>query len=242
MKTTSHGDYLTQLTNLPLLFPVNVYLVREEDGLTLIDAGMGGMAPGILRAAESLGGPIRRVVLTHAHADHTGSLDALHAALPQAEVLMTERSARLLAGDRTLDEAERVGELRGGWKISATRPTRLIQPGERVGSLEVVAAPGHSPDHIALFDPRDRSLIAGDALQTRAGIAVSGTIRPLFPFPALATWHKPTALASARRLRALEPARLAVGHGAVLGEPLAAMDRAIATAERKLAGAVAHAG
>ena len=98
------------------------------------------------------------------------------------------------------------------------------------------------PGHVSLCRERDRTLIAGDAFQTRAGIAVSGTIRPLFPFPALATWHKPTALDSARRLRALEPARLAVGHGPVLGEPLAAMDRAIVTAERKLAGAVQHAG
>ena len=242
MKITTHGEYLTQLTNWPLLFPVNVYLVREDDGLTLVDAGLGGMAPGILRAAQAFGAPIRRIVLTHAHADHVGSLDSLHAALPEAEVLMSARSARFLAGDRTLDEAEQVGKLRGGWKVAATGPTWLIQPGERVGSLEVVAAPGHSPDHSALFDTRDRTLIAGDAFQTRAGIAVSGTIRPLFPFPALATWHKPTALDSARRLRALEPARLAVGHGPVLGEPLAAMDRAIVTAERKLAGAVQHAG
>jgi hypothetical protein len=57
-------------------------------------------------------------------------------------------------------------------------------------------------------------------------------VRPLFPFLAFATWNKPTALATAEALRALEPALLAVGHGKVLQQPAAAMDGAIATARR----------
>ncbi|HMN27900.1 MAG TPA: hypothetical protein PKE45_07055 [Caldilineaceae bacterium] len=70
---------------------------------------------------------------------------------------------------------------------------------------------------------------------------MSGTVQWLFPFPALATWHRPSALASARRLRSLAPTRLAVGHGDVLEEPLAAMDRAIAIAAYAL-GQVAYSG
>jgi glyoxylase-like metal-dependent hydrolase (beta-lactamase superfamily II) len=108
-----------------------------------------------------------------------------------------------------------------------------VLPGDHVGSLTVVAAPGHTPGHLAFLDTRDGTLIAGDAFQTRGGIAVAGTLRPLFPFPALATWHPPTALASAQMLRALLPTRLAVGHGAVLDDPLPAMDRAIARAEQQ---------
>ena len=46
----------------------------------------------------------------------------------------------------------------------------------------------------------------------------------------MATWHRPTALESARALRALEPARLAPGHGKVVDAPLGAMDAAIARA------------
>jgi glyoxylase-like metal-dependent hydrolase (beta-lactamase superfamily II) len=105
-----------------------------------------------------------------------------------------------------------------------------LKPGDRVGSLEVVASPGHTPGHLAFLDSRDRSLIAGDAYQTRGGIAVSGVIRPLFPFPAMATWHKPTALASGQALSKLQPTRLAVGHGDVLEEPTAAMASAIEAA------------
>lgn len=232
MKTTAYGEHLIQLTRLPHVFPVNCYLVRETDGFTLIDTTIGGSARAILAAATQLGAPIMRLALTHAHLDHVGSLDALHAALPDAEVLVPAREARFLSGDRSLDPQETRGALRGAWKICTTRPTRLLQPGDRIQSLEVIASPGHTPGHVSFLDTRERTLIAGDAFQTRGGIAVSGVIQPLFPFPAMATWHKPTALASARALRALEPRLLAVGHGVLLPDPLLAMDRAIARAAR----------
>lgn len=234
MRATVHGAHLIQLTNYPLLFPVNCYLVREADGFTLIDTGLPGNAPAIIAEARARGGAIRRIALTHAHMDHMSSLDALHDALPDAEVLLTARQERLLAGDRSLDATEQLpgAKLRGSWRDAAARATRPIAAGGRVGSLRIVAAPGHTPDHLAFFDPRDGTLIAGDAFQTRGGVAVSGIIRPLFPFPGLGTWHKPTALASARALRDLAPARLAIGHGPVLEDPLEAIGKAIATAAR----------
>jgi hypothetical protein len=49
----------------------------------------------------------------------------------------------------------------------------------------------------------------------------------------MATWHLPTALATAVSLRTLNPTRLAVGHGRVLENPLAIMDAAIQEAEKK---------
>lgn len=234
MRAKRYGDFLIQLTRYPVLFPVNVYLVREDDGFTLVDTGLAGSARAILAAAREHGGEIRRIVLTHAHLDHASSLDALRAALPGTAVAIGQREAALLRGELGLAPGEPPSKLRGTYVTSTTRPDRELHPGDHVGSLEVVAAPGHTPGQIALLDRRDRTLIAGDAWQTRGGVAVSGTLVWTFPFPALATWHKPLALASARVLRALEPARLAVGHGAVLGNPLPAMDQAIAVAERQL--------
>jgi glyoxylase-like metal-dependent hydrolase (beta-lactamase superfamily II) len=241
MRIIGYGAHFIQLTRLPIVFPVNCYLVREDDGFTLIDTGLPGSASAILAAAQAHGAPIRRIVLTHAHMDHVASLDALHAALPDAEVLISARDARFLRGERSLDSDELQGKLRGSYQTCATKPTHELAPGDQVGSLEVIATPGHTPGHIAFLDLRDRTLIAGDAFQTRGGVAVSGTLRPLFPFPAMGTWHASTALASARALRALGPSRLAVGHGAVLTDPLPAMDEAIATAARKLEENIAHA-
>jgi glyoxylase-like metal-dependent hydrolase (beta-lactamase superfamily II) len=241
MKITPFGANLIQLTLYPLLFPVNFYLVREDDGFTLVDTGLPGSTDAILAAAQAHGASIRRIVLTHAHMDHVASLDALHAALPDAEVLISARDARFLAGERSLDAAELQGKLRGSYQTCQTKPTRALAPGDRIGSLEAIATPGHTPGHMAFLDTRDRALIAGDAFQTRGGVAVSGTLKLLFPFPAIATWHAPTALTSARALRALKPSLLAIGHGPVLTTPLPAIDQAIADAAHHLKEGVAHA-
>ena len=210
---------------------VNAYLVREDDGLTLVDTTIPWSAKPILQAASAAGAPIVRIALTHAHGDHIGSLDALAQALPGVQVLISSRDARLLAKDRTMDPGE--PELRGSYPGAKTSPSSTFEAGDRVGSLEVIASPGHTPGHVAFFDPRDRTLLCGDAYSTLGGVATSAKANPRFPLPALATWHRPTALASARALRELDPARLAPGHGAIVESPGAAMDRAIAAAETK---------
>ena len=206
---------------------VNAYLVDEDDGMTLIDTTFGrGAAKAILAQAKR---PIVRIVLTHAHQDHVGGLDALAAELPDAEVLMSRRDAKLMAGDLAPEPGEPEDA-----KIRAygakTTPTRLLEPGDRVGSLEALAAPGHTPGQLAFLDTRDRTLIAADAYSTLGGVATTAKPNPLFPMPGLATWHRPTALQTARSLRALDPPRLAAGHGKIVEKPGAAMDAAIAKA------------
>ncbi|MFN2135278.1 MAG: MBL fold metallo-hydrolase [Candidatus Promineifilaceae bacterium] len=231
MRVTKFGDNLLQVTRM---WVINMYLVRETDGLTLIDSGTRGSEKDILAAAKATGLPLQRVVLTHAHVDHAGSFDALRAALPDAAFLTGARTADFLRGDKSLKPGEVLSELRGGFVQAETVPDRLLVPGDQVGSLRVLAAPGHSPDQIAFLDERDGTLIAGDAYQTQGGIAVSGVLRWRFPMPAMATWDLATAVQTARDLAALQPARLAVGHGRVLEQPGAAMARAIAEAEGKL--------
>lgn len=237
MRWTSFGHCI-QITFFPGVFPVNCYLVKENDGITLVDAGLPSSANPIQKAAKSLGLPISRILLTHAHGDHVGALNRLHESLPTAEIMISERDSRLLSGDTSIDDSEPQTKIRGSIKPCQTKPTRFLKDGDRIGNLEVIPCPGHTPGHVAFLDVRDRTLIAGDAFQTHGGIAVSGTIRPWFPFPGLATWHKLTALNSAKHLRQLRPSRLAVGHGNVLTNPLEAMDRAIERAERNLKGSI----
>ena len=184
----------------------------------------------ILRAAERIGAPIRRIVLTHAHGDHIGSLDALVAELPDAEVLMSARDARLLRKDRSLDPDEPQVKIRGSLPGARTTPSRSIAPGEQIGSLEVIDGVGHTPGQIALLDTRDRTLICADTYSTLGGVATAARPNPRFPVMAVATWHRPTALTTARALRELDPARLAPGHGKIVDAPGPAMDAAIARA------------
>jgi glyoxylase-like metal-dependent hydrolase (beta-lactamase superfamily II) len=232
MKITPHSNNLFRLTQLGF---INCYLLREEDGFTLIDTAYTGQAQAIIQAAQKLGLPIARILLTHAHIDQVGSLDALHNALPDVPVIISERDARFLTGDKSLDAGEPQVPLRGGYPVCTTKPTLLLHEGDRIGSLEAIATPGHTPGHLAFLDTRDRTIIAGDAFQTLGGVAVSGTFEILFPLPAMSTWHKGLALESARKLLALQPTALAVGHGRVLSQPQAAMQRAIHVMEQSLA-------
>ena len=222
---------LTNVTRISRFGFVNAYLVTEDDGLTLVDTLVPRSAKVVLRAAEQLGAPIVRIALTHAHGDHIGSLDELVAALPGVEVLISARDARLLHKDMSLDPGEPERKLRGSYPGAKTRPTRtLAAGGDTVGSLEVIAAPGHTPGHVAFFDRRDATLLCGDAYTTMGRVATTDKVRLPFPLASMATWDPATELESARALRALQPAALAPGHGKIVEAPGAAMDAALAKA------------
>nr|WP_042375425.1 MBL fold metallo-hydrolase [Neobacillus jeddahensis] len=217
------------------VFPVNCYLVEEEDGVTLIDAALGFCAKGILKAADTIGKPITKIVLTHAHEDHVGALDALKEVLPEVPVYISTRDHRLMNDDRSLDSHEEQTPIKGGVpKKCKTRANILLKEGDLVGSLTVIETPGHTPGSLAFLDLRTKALIAGDAFQTRGGIAVAGDIKPWFPFPAFGTWSKKTALASAKKLISYQPKLLAVGHGDMVEAPLTVMEQAVKSLERKV--------
>jgi glyoxylase-like metal-dependent hydrolase (beta-lactamase superfamily II) len=223
MKATPITDHLTQLTRAHF---VNAFLVREEDGLTLVDTTMGGAADDLIAAAQAAGAPIVRIALTHGHGDHLGSLDVLKERLGDSvQVLMPELDARIHAGEKIVE-----GKLPGAWPTIKTTPDVRLNAGDRVGSLEVVASPGHTPGHVSFLDTRDRSLIAGDVFTSYGKVSVTNHFYWRFPFAAMATWEKSKDAASAKALRALEPNILVVGHGPAVRQPGIPMDRAIARA------------
>ncbi|HTD56726.1 MAG TPA: MBL fold metallo-hydrolase [Silvibacterium sp.] len=229
MKQVEIAPEVIQLTRLGL---VNCYLVHEADGLTLIDTLIPGSARGILNVVHTLNRRLRRIALTHVHGDHVGSLDALANELAGIEVAVGRRESRLLQRDFHTEPNEPHAKPKGTFPKVQTTPSVLLTDGEMYGSLRVIASPGHTPGHIAFLDTRSGTLIAGDALFTIGGLRISGDASALFPISNWVTWHKPTAVASARRLLELGPEKIAVGHGkAVTQNATSALQKAIRHAE-----------
>lgn len=175
------------LHQVPLGF-VNVFLV-EGDGLTLVDTGTPGQAQVILDSARGLGYPpqdIRHIVLTHLHADHTGSLAELKR-LTGATAYMHPADAELTRQGEALRVYRASPGRWNGLIIGMFNKLRMtpqqvapaeieveLQDGERLdfaAGMQVVHTPGHTAGHVALLLPAGGgALIAGDAAGNLMGL------------------------------------------------------------------------
>ncbi len=221
---------------------VNCYLVRESDGLTLVDTALAA-ARIIREAVRHLGQPLRRILLTHAHYDHAGSIDALKKLVPDARILAGNRESLLFTEAARGVKPSRMRLLpdepqtpvKGSFKKLKNLPDTLLHEGERVGSLRVIKSPGHTPGHISFLDERDGSLYAGDALTTIKEVRLPFDPAWYFPLPKWATWHNETALESARRFFDLDFTRILPGHGRAVENARTSLEQAIRRAQERLA-------
>lgn len=130
---------------------VSAYVLVRGDRAAIVDTGSAGSADAIGQTLQDLGlnySDVERVILTHKHPDHVGSI---------AEVLAQAVNAAAYAGEADL------GAIDGD--ISP------LVGGEDVFGLEILATPGHTPGHMAVIDHDAGLLVAGDALATEGGAA-----------------------------------------------------------------------
>lgn len=159
----------------------NVYLL-EDDDLTLVDTGFIGRAGQILGKVAKLGyepSDIARIIITHHHADHIGSL-AILKKVTQAKVLAHPADAPYIdgrlpqpgaAGPRWLGKAFR--HFQWLWSAIATPVDVLVNEGDELpilGGIKILHTPGHTPGSISLFCPGRRLVIAGDVIVHRFGL------------------------------------------------------------------------
>jgi glyoxylase-like metal-dependent hydrolase (beta-lactamase superfamily II) len=192
---------------------VNLYLIAEEDGLTLIDTGMPRSEKRVWATIAELGrqrSELTRILITHADMDHAGSVAAIQLETG-ATVYTGEETAVLLQKGRSPKHLPWLMHLLSTiirYKAVPADVIKIIKEDDTIpvlGGLQVLATPGHTLDHHSFFNPRQGVLFAGDALNTDTGLLQS--TRPRI------TADEAAAKQSAIRLLELSAATIACGHG-----------------------------
>ncbi len=201
----------------------NMYLLKDDEYLMLVDTGMPGDDKRIVASLHDLGyraEMVKYIFVTHAHLDHVGSLAAVKAATG-AHVVASRHEKDHLEGRKMLCSMKREGV--GGkifktilflmetflLKYAATQLDISFVPGDtdRFGGIQIIPTPGHSPGSLSFYHHDKKLLCTGDAL--------SG--EPSLRLPPRAGCSSYTqALDSARTLASLEVDICLFGHGSPL--------------------------
>jgi glyoxylase-like metal-dependent hydrolase (beta-lactamase superfamily II) len=211
MKTEQLSEHVWKVSAKVFILTINVWIVTGEQGITLIDAGIGSMGKGILKAIEELKqGPLRRIVLTHGHSDHIGSLKQLLARYPDAVVYAHEQEIPYMEGRLPYPKRK---------KAQAFFRPGLVQslPYGENGDLAEIAGlkpyftPGHAPGHVGYYHERDRVFLAGDLFTSKQG--------KLKPPMAIFTADMKQAVESGQVVERINPKLVSICHGGEVSNP-----------------------
>ena len=205
----------------PIRFPVALWLIRGDQGWTLIDSGPPDsddiVVAAIARATHGQGPS--QVLLTHAHVDHSGALNAIHVNW-QPPLLCHATEAGFITGERDYRDLKTRNPL--FWLLREFIPSpnvglpvaRELQRGESVAGMVIIHLPGHTPGHLGFLHSDDQAMICGDAIMNRGG--------RITPPMRILTADTSLAHASIQRLGELDFTHLLPSHG----EPILDQGRA----------------
>jgi glyoxylase-like metal-dependent hydrolase (beta-lactamase superfamily II) len=185
-------------------FTTHVYLVKDKGASwTLIDTGLPGSHTATLAYLAKIKiepTAVKKILLTHLHRDHTGSLKIL-AEKTRARTFAHWIEAAYIANDPKYDGP-------GSPPAEAVRVDETLKDGDTVdaaGGLIAYHTPGHTPGHTSYYQAEHKILFSGD-LFFGNGEQVTLT-------PPEYTHHTPTAQISARRMGQLSIDSLMTYHG-----------------------------
>ena len=212
LETVADGVWLLR-GGFPLK-TMNVYFVRDGDGVLLFDAGIRWMTNALAAAGAELGG-ITRVVLGHGHPDHRGAAPGL--GVPVFCHPADKADAEGDGGEHyfhfeRLNPISRLvlPRMLGVWDGGPVEIAGTVEEGDDVAGFKVIHLPGHAPGMIGLWRESDRLALTSDCFYTLdPQTGLKG--HPRVP---LAAFNQDTeqARASIRKLAELEPAAAWPGH------------------------------
>lgn len=207
---------------------MNIYFIEDGDGVIQFDAGTKGMTRKARVAAARLGG-LKRVILSHAHADHRGTAPFMGVPVHchPDEVAYAESDAAIPAyQDLSLLPVAPIRwvypPLLRHWDGGPVMIEGTVTEGDEVAGFKVIHFPGHAPGLIGLWRESDRVALVSDVvyLVDSARFKALPEGEASVPHPAWA-WDHAMAKDSVRKLAALEPAVVGAGHAPPLrGENL----------------------
>ncbi|SDN62973.1 Glyoxylase, beta-lactamase superfamily II [Psychrobacillus sp. OK028] len=210
-----------------MIVPINVWVVADEEGITLVDAGMPMMTKGIIKFIEQHNGlSLQRILLTHGHSDHVGAIKGI---LKKYEVPVYAHSIEIPYMEGEIIYPKRK-KLENNLPKTLTKP--LLEDDSntlmKIGGLTPYFTPGHSPGHVVYYHEQDQVLLAGDLFTSKKG--------KLKPPMAVFTADMKQALASASIIKHLKPKQLEVCHGNTVYHPFDQLEEYEQRKEKILGG------
>ncbi len=157
---------------------VNLYLILELEGLTLIDTGMPKSgAKLVLETLKILGRQpqdLKRILITHADPDHTGSVNALKR-LTGASIYISHHDGTKMAVGLPGRPGKGIAGVLTKYLMPAAVPQTadvFLEDGQELpvlGGLKALSTPGHTPGHVSYYSSSQKILFAGDSLNTLGG-------------------------------------------------------------------------